>query len=271
MEIKNYLEQPNTKNWLNTKFKNEKEKDIFVKNVLSIWNKNKLFTKCELNSILSACYQGMLLNLPIDQNLGFIYVLPYYNEKENKYLAQLQIGYKGYIQLAIRTGQYLTINAIEVKDGELKNYNFLKEEYNFNWIEDKNQRIKKETIGYVAYFKLLNGFEKTLFWTKEQCESHFSKYSQTYKKYGKFMVSGFGDMALKTVLSTLLKKWGIMNIEMQEAYKYDQTVINDENNINYIDNQQLINIESNNNINNENEKNNNFDENVLINDDLTLE
>ncbi|WP_422396886.1 recombinase RecT [Spiroplasma endosymbiont of Polydrusus cervinus] len=75
---------------------------------------------------------------------------------------------KGYIQLAIRTGQYLTINAIEVKDGELKNYNFLKEEYNFNWIEDKNQRIKKETIGYVAYFKLLNGFEKTLFWTKEQ-------------------------------------------------------------------------------------------------------
>ncbi len=87
------------------------------------------------------------------------------------------------------------------------------------------------------------------------------------------MVSGFGDMAFKTVLSTLLKKRGIMNIEMQEAYKYDQTVINDENNINYIDNQQLINIESNNNINNENEneKNNNFDENVLINDDLTLE
>ncbi len=216
MEIKNYLEQSNTKKWLNTKFK---------------------------------------------------------NEKENKYSAQLQIGYKGYIQLAIRTGQYLTINAIEVKDSELKNYNFLKEEYNFNWIEDKNQRIKKETIGYVAYFKLLNGFEKTLFWTKEQCESHFSKYSQTYKKYGKFMDSSFNDMALKTVLSTLLKKWGIMNVEMQEAYKYYQTVINDENNINYIDNQQLISIESNNNINNENdnEKNNNFDENVLINDNLTLE
>ncbi|WP_374696389.1 recombinase RecT [Spiroplasma endosymbiont of Polydrusus formosus] len=95
MEIKNYLKQPNTKNWLNTKFKNEKEKDIFVKNVLSIWNKNKLFSKCESNSTLSACYQVMLLNLPIDQNLGFIYVVLYYNEKENKYLVQLQIGYKG--------------------------------------------------------------------------------------------------------------------------------------------------------------------------------
>lgn len=136
------------------------------------------------NSIISSAIVAATLDLPIDQNLGFAYIVPY-NTKEGK-KAQFQMGYRGYIQLAMRTGQYKTINAIEIYKGEIKRVNRLTGEIEFN---DDEDLIDRDTVvGYMAYFKLLNGFEKTLYMTKEEMERHAKKYSQSYSSQKKWVV-----------------------------------------------------------------------------------
>ncbi|WFG95682.1 recombinase RecT [Spiroplasma citri] len=241
-KIELILNNSKVNNWINEKLTNQKEINLFRKNILTIYNNNpNLFDKEKINlmSVLSACVKAMLLDLPLDPNLGYAYIVPY-NGK-----GQLQIGYKGYIQLAIRTGKYLTINAIEVKQGELLNFDELEQEYNFKWITNENERTKKETIGYVAFFKLLNGYKKTLYWSKEKCENHFKTYSKNYQTYGKFTAGSYEGMALKTVLTQLLRKWGIMSVEMQEAYQHDQAIIIN-NSKEFSDNPNIKNKEDNN-------------------------
>ncbi|MBW3059098.1 MAG: hypothetical protein CXB60_08625 [Spiroplasma poulsonii] len=151
------------------------------------------------------------------------------------------MGYKGYIQLAQRSGQYLDMSLSDVKKNELVNYDRLKGT-SFNWIQNEDEREKLSIIGYVAYFKMVNGFEKTLYMTKEQMENHFMKYSKTYAKNKSFYIASFDEMALKTVLTSLLRKWGIMSVELQQAYKSDQAVITTNDEKIYIDNDSNISI-----------------------------
>lgn len=191
------------------------------------------------NSIISSAIVAATLDLPIDQNLGFAYIVPY-NTKEGK-KAQFQMGYRGYIQLAMRTGQYKTINAIEIYKGEIKRVNRLTGEIEFN---DDEDLIDRDTVvGYMAYFKLLNGFEKTLYMTKEEMEKHAKKYSQSYGSSKDWVSKNslwstdFDGMAIKTVIKRLLSKYGILSIEMQNAITNDQAVMSNEGNPEYVDNQ----------------------------------
>lgn len=191
------------------------------------------------NSIISSAIVAATLDLPIDQNLGFAYIVPY-NTKEGK-KAQFQMGYRGYIQLAMSTGQYKTINAIEIYKGEIKRVNRLTGEIEFN---DDEDLIDRDTVvGYMAYFKLLNGFEKTLYMTKEEMERHAKKYSQSYSSQKKWVVDSslwstdFDGMAIKTVIKRLLSKYGILSVEMQNAISNDQAVMNNEGKPEYVDNE----------------------------------
>lgn len=191
------------------------------------------------NSIISSAIVAATLDLPIDQNLGFAYIVPY-NTKEGK-KAQFQMGYRGYIQLAMRTGQYKTINAIEIYKGEIKRANRLTGEIEFN---DDEDLIDRDTVvGYMAYFKLLNGFEKTLYMTKEEMERHAKKYSQSYSSQKKWVVDSslwstdFDGMAIKTVIKRLLSKYGILSVEIQNAISNDQAVMNNEGKPEYVDNE----------------------------------
>ncbi|SCI24544.1 P33 [uncultured Clostridium sp.] len=213
----------------------------FISSMLNVANLPTL-KDAEPNSIISSAVVAATLDLPIDQNLGFAYIVPYNTKVGNEYIkkAQFQMGYKGYIQLAMRTGQYKTINAIEVYEGEIKRVNRLTGEIEFNY---DNEFINREiVVGYVAYFKLLNGFEKTVYMSKEEMEIHAKKYSQSYSSSKDWVVKGslwstdFDGMAIKTVLKRLLSKYGILSIEMQSAITNDQAVIND-GTPEYVDNQ----------------------------------
>lgn len=196
---------------------------------------------CEPQSIINSAIASATLDLPIEKNLGYAYIVPYKDK------AQFQIGYKGYIQLALRSGQYKYINSIEIKEGELENYNLLTGEFNFKFIEDINQRLEAKTIGYASYIEFTNGFRNTLYMTKEQIENHAKKYSQSYgydlsKGYSNSNWSkNFDSMALKTVLKLNLSKFGALSVSVQKALQIDGSSIksiSEEGTINveYVDN-----------------------------------
>lgn len=181
------------------------------------------------NSIMASAVVAATLDLPIDPNLGFAYIVPY-NDKNQGKIAQFQMGYKGFIQLAMRSGQYKTINATPVFEHDLKKINRLTGEIEFY----DNPEPSTKIIGYVGYFRLINGFEKALYMTREQLEAHGKKYSQSYKSKKDWVVKSslwttdFDSMATKTVLKLLLSKYGPMSIEMQTAIKTDQASFNKE-------------------------------------------
>lgn len=214
----------------------------FMASIVNVSNLPGL-KEADPNSIISSAIVAATLDLPIDQNLGFAYIVPYNTKEGNSYVkkAQFQMGYRGYIQLAMRTGQYKTINAIEIYKGEIKRVNRLTGEIEFN--EDEDLIDRDTVVGYMAYFKLLNGFEKTLYMTKEEMEKHAKKYSQSYSSQKKWVVDSslwstdFDGMAIKTVIKRLLSKYGILSVEMQNAITNDQAVMNNEGNPEYIDNQ----------------------------------
>ena len=145
---------------------------------------------------------------------------------------------KGYIQLAIRSGQYKKLNAMAIKEGELIKYDPLNEEIEVQLIEDDAEREAAPTIGYYAMFEYLNGFRKVIYWSKDKMEAHALEYSQGYraKKGYTFWEKSFDDMAIKTMLRQLISKWGIMSIDFQKAYEADMGVLRPGNNIEYVDN-----------------------------------
>lgn len=169
-------------------------------------------------------------------------------------VAQFQLGYKGYIQLAERTGVYRTINVLAIKEGELIRYDPLNETIEVNIIEDDEIREQAPTVGYYAMFEYLNGFRKTMYWTKKKMLSHADKYSKAFNKesyqklldgkipqkdmwkYSSFWYKDFDGMAFKTMLRQLISKWGIMSIEMQEAYTKDMAEIKENGDYEYVDN-----------------------------------
>lgn len=201
-----------------------KKAPAFISSLISIANNNDLLNKAEPITVITAGIMAATLDLPINQNLGFAYIVPFYNGKKKIYEAQFQMGYKGYVQLAVRTDKYKTIHASEVYEGEIKSRNRLTGEFEFG------QKISDRVVGYIAYFKLVNGFEKYFYMSKEEAEAHAEKYSQTYKKGYGLWITDFDAMAIKTVLKQLLKRYGILSVEMQnmaEALSNDGAVIRD--------------------------------------------
>jgi recombination protein RecT len=182
-----------------------------------------MLNNCKPESVVSAALIAASMDLPINQNLGFAYLIPYKNKDGE--VCQFQMGYKGFIQLAQRSGFYKTINASEVKEGEIVGFNRLSGEIEFNWIENEAEREKAKAVGYVAYFRLLNGFEKSLYMTVDELNAHAKKYSKNFAKYNSGLwADDFDSMAKKTVLKLLISKFGPLNTQLQKAIAEDQTV-----------------------------------------------
>ena len=188
--------------------------------------------QAEPQSIINAAIASAVLNLPIEKNLGFAYIVPY-KDREKGMIAQFQLGYKGYIQLALRSGEYKYINAIEVKEGEIKNYNMLTGELELEFIEDMDKRLEAKTIGYASYIEFNNGFRNTLFMTESQMKNHAKRYSQSYQydvnynKKNSNWSKNFEAMALKTVLKLNISKYGALSVEIQKALQTDGMVVNE--------------------------------------------
>ena len=189
----------------------------FMSSVLTLSNSDKNFKQCDTIKLYNCCLMAAAIKLPFNQSLGQAYVIAYKGEP------QLQIGYKGFIQLAQRSGQFKTINATEVKEGEVKNRNRLTGDIEFDWIEDEEEREKAKTIGYVAYFELLNGYHQTLYMSAQEIRGYATKYSQSFKFGGGVWKDNFDEMAKKTVLKRILSKYAPLSIDMQKAIEIDQS------------------------------------------------
>lgn len=221
------------------------KKDSFVANLTALVSSNTNLQACEPLTLLYAGLKATALDLPLDPNLGFAYVIPYKNSKKNITEAQFQIGFKGFKQLAIRTGQFKTINASDVREGEIVSFNRLHGTINFNWIENETERKGKKIIGYVSYFELNNGFTSIYYMTCDEILSHANRYSSAYKMDKKYNSNqsqwsdedGFQKMALKTVTKLNLSRNAPLSVEQQLsiAIKSDQSVITDKGE-EYVDN-----------------------------------
>ena len=213
----------------------------FISSIVSAVSTNPQLGQCENASILSGALLGESLNLSPSPQLGRYYLVPF-KDKSRGMVAQFILGYKGYLELAQRSGQYKDINVIEVKEGEYKGRNSLNGNPTFEFIVDDDVRDTKETIGYMATFTLINGFTKTIYMTKKQMEDHALQYSSGYRADKKnktaytFWTKDFDGMAFKTLLRQLISKWGIMSVDMQTAYEGDMAVINEDGSKNYVDN-----------------------------------
>ena len=213
----------------------------FITAMVSAVSSNPALAKCDNSTILSAALVGESLGLSPSPQLGHYYMVPFNDSKNNRTVATFQLGYKGYIQLAMRSGQYKKLNVLAIKLGELIDYDPLNEEIKVNLIEDDEERENTETIGYYAMFEYINGFRKTMFWSKKKMLSHALKYSKGFaaKKGYTFWEKDFDSMAYKTMLRQLISKWGIMSVELQKAYASDMAVIKDNNEVEYVDNEDI--------------------------------
>jgi len=209
----------------------------FTASVISAVGTNPALSECTPATIISAALLGESLELSPSPQLGHYYMVPYADGKSGTKNAQFQMGYKGYIQLAIRSGQYKHINVVAIKQGELIKFNPLTEEIEVNLIEDELVREKTPTIGYYAMFELVNGFRKAIYWSKSKMEAHALRYSKGYaaKKGYTFWEKDFDGMAYKTMLRQLISKWGIMSIKMQTAMINDMTTISEDGKTTYVD------------------------------------
>lgn len=212
----------------------------FIASISSAVATNPTLQECNNNSIITAALVGESLNLPPSPQLGYFYMVPYNNRKTGGKDAQFQIGYRGYIQLAMRTGQYRRINVSPVKEGELVSFDPFNESVVLDPIQNDEERSKAKTMGYYAMFEMLNGFTKKMYWSAEKMEHHAITYSQGYKakKGYTFWEKNFDEMANKTMLRQLLSKWGMLSGELQKAYQSDMAVINDDLTPHYIDNEE---------------------------------
>ncbi len=183
---------------------------LFIASLIDIYNNDKYLQKCAPQAVIMEALKAATLKLPINKNLGFAYIVPYGNEP------QFQVGYKGYIQLAMRTGQYKFINADLVYDGELKKSDKLTGEIDLSG-EAKSDKV----IGYFAYIETVNGFKKTLYWSTQKVTAHAKRYSKSYSKQTSAWQTNFDEMALKTLIRNLLSKYGIMSVEMMSAFSSD--------------------------------------------------
>ena len=214
----------------------------FMSSVLAVVNNNDLLKKATAPSVVNSALIAATLDLPINPNLGFSAIVPYYDSKTHQTIAQFQIMCRGMIQLAMRSGQVKTIIAEEVHEGELVSANKFTGEYVF----DESARSSDVVVGYMAHLKLVNGFEKTLYMTIDEVTKHATQYSQTFRKGYGVWKDNFSAMAKKTVTKLLLSKYAPLSIEMQRAMMFDQASVKgevnvddiDSANVEYVDNQE---------------------------------
>jgi len=210
----------------------------FITSITNVVSNNALLQKADRNSIILAAATAAALDLPINPNLGYAALIPYQDRKAGTCSCQMQVMRNGWVELAQRSGQVIKITNEIVYEGELVKFNRFKDEYEF----DETQRKSDKIVGYMAYVKLANGFEKTVFWTMEKCKEHGLRYSQTFKKgYGNWK-DDFNGMALKTVLKHLIVKYVPKSLEMQMAIERDQSSLMGD-----IDNPQVVYVDNPNN------------------------
>ena len=229
----------------------------FISGIVSAVQNTPALQECTSPSIVNAALLGEALNLSPSPQLGQFYMVPFDNKKKGCKEAQFQLGYKGYIQLAIRSGYYKKLNVLAIKEGELVRYDPLDEEVEVNLIDDDILREEAPTMGYFAMFEYENGFRKTLYWSKKKMLAHAEKYSFAFYKnggakslelleqgkipekdmwkYSSFWFKDFDGMALKTMLRQLISKWGIMSIDLQNAIDKDMAVIHEDGKTEYVD------------------------------------
>lgn len=226
----------------------------FISAVVSAVSVNPMLAECEYSTILSAALLGESLNLSPSPQLGQYYMVPFNDKKRGQKVATFQIGYKGYIQLAIRSGQYKKLNVLAIKEGELIRFDALNEEIEVKLIDDEAKREQTKTIGYYAMFEYVNGFRKALYWSREKMMAHADKYSMAFSaakyrdllagkipqsdmwKYSSFWYKDFDGMAYKTMLRQLISKWGVMSIDLQTAIQKDMAVTYGDGTVEYADN-----------------------------------
>lgn len=247
------IQQNMYKNLINNTLGDENRAKRFIASISSAVATNPALQECEAGTILSGALLGEALNLSPSPVLGQYYLVPYNNTKRGTKDAQFQLGYKGYIQLAIRSGQYKKLNVLSIKKGELVKYDPLNEIIEVNLIEDELARESAPTIGYYAMFEYVNGFVKSLYWSIEKMEKHANQYSKAFNladyrkfvggqipekdmwKFSSFWYKDFDEMAHKTMLRQLISKWGVMSIDMQDAYVKDMAVIKEDGSYEYVD------------------------------------
>lgn len=250
-----------------------KDGQRFITSIISAVSINPLLAECDHSTILSAAMLGESLKLSPSPQLGQYYMVPFKQKAKfdrdgnmtspEKTVATFQLGYKGYIQLAIRSGYYKKLNVLAIKEGELIRFDPMNEEIEVDLVQDDTVRESLPTIGYYAMFEYQNGFKKAMYWSKEKMLAHADKYSQAFSKeattgkfpkvsyadfeagkvqekdmwkYSSFWYKDFDGMAYKTMLRQLISKWGIMSIEMQQAMDGDMGAINEDGSVDYVDN-----------------------------------
>lgn len=213
----------------------DKRSSQFVTSVLALAGSDPKIMECEPRSLFNACLTAAALDLPINKNLGFAHIIPYKNAKKGITEAQFQMGWKGFVQLAQRSGQYKTISSTEVYEGQLVSSDPLRGN-KYDW----NAKTSDKIVGYVSIFVLTNGFESELYMSAEDMEKHAKRYSQSYSKgYETPWKSNFPAMAAKTVIKLNVSKFGPMSVELERALLNDQAIIHD-NSIDYIDGTDLL-------------------------------
>ena len=208
---------------INNTLRDPKRAQRFVASITSAVATNPALQECDPATILSGALLGESLGLSPSPQLGQYYLVPFNNTKKGCKDAQFQMGYKGYVQLALRSGYYKRLNVMAVKDGELISWDPLTEEIQLSLMQDELEREKAPSIGYVAMFEYQNGFRKTMYWSRDKMEAHALRYSKGYaaKKGYTFWEKDFDGMAYKTMLRQLISKWGIMSIDLQTAFEQD--------------------------------------------------
>lgn len=226
-----------------------KRAPAFITSVLQIVASNTLLSKSDPHSVYHSAAVAATLDLPLNNNLGFAYIVPY-NQKfkddqgnwGSKQVAQFQLGYKGFKQLALRSGQFKGMNSTDVREGELKERNRLTGYIRFEWVQDEDERNKLPIVGYVSHFELLNGYSQTWYMTIADLKKHAKKYSQTYKSDKGLWVDDFDSMCLKTVTKLNLSKNAPLSVDMQKAITFDQAIVNDSDtaDVTYVDNEEPV-------------------------------
>lgn len=215
-------------------------KGEFVNNITALVANNRQLQECEPTTLMFAALKATALRLPLDPNLAQAHVIPYKNNKTRTVEAQFQMGWRGFVQLAIRSGQFQTINVTDIREGEMQGYDLISGEMQ---VKAMPEREKLPVVGYLAFFRLTNGFAKSLYMTAGEVEQHAKRYSQTYASKNDYVrnnskwTTDFDAMARKTVLKLLLSRFAPLSVDMQQAVQADQAVMRGDSNFSYVDNE----------------------------------